>query len=206
MRILVLLLTVTCGAFGQFTLDQIRGYPFPNELTASATGSRIAWAMNERGLRNVYVAEGPEFRARKLTDYKLDDGQELTSIAISRDGKWVIYVRGGEHSANWDGSLPVNPLSLPAPMKVQIWSVAFEGGTPKLLSEGDFPAISPKSDLVAFERDKAIWTVPLDGSGQAKRLFTARGTADAPVWSPRWLSPRVRVQSRRPLVHRNLHK
>src|SRR5215470_19355888 len=53
-----------------FTLQQIKSYPFPNELTASATGSRIAWAFNERGARNIWVAEGPEFKARRLTNYK----------------------------------------------------------------------------------------------------------------------------------------
>ena len=39
-----------------FTVEQIKGYPFPNELTTSAAGSRIAWAFNERGARNVWVA------------------------------------------------------------------------------------------------------------------------------------------------------
>src|SRR5215211_728176 len=53
---------------GSFTLEQIKSYPFPNELTASATGSRIAWAFNERGARNVWVAEGPDFKARRLTN------------------------------------------------------------------------------------------------------------------------------------------
>src|SRR5437867_2549185 len=63
-----------------FTVDQIKSYPFPTELTAAATGSRIAWAFNERGLRNVWVAEGPDFRARRLTNYNTDDGQELSSL------------------------------------------------------------------------------------------------------------------------------
>ncbi len=92
-----------------FTLEQIKGYPFPNELTASATGSRIAWAFNERGARNVWVAEGPEFKARRLTNYETDDGQELTSLAISADGKYVVYVRGGDHGSNFDSSVGVNP-------------------------------------------------------------------------------------------------
>ncbi|HEU4934338.1 MAG TPA: hypothetical protein VFT48_19770, partial [Pyrinomonadaceae bacterium] len=70
-----------------FTLEQLKSYPFPNELTASATGSRIAWAFNERGARNVWVAEGPDFKARRLTNYETDDGQELTSLALSADGK-----------------------------------------------------------------------------------------------------------------------
>ncbi|HWR51095.1 MAG TPA: prolyl oligopeptidase family serine peptidase [Bryobacteraceae bacterium] len=184
MKALVLSILAVVTAFAQFTLEQVRSYPFPNELTASATGARIAWAFNERGLRNIWVAEGPDFRARKLTDYNQDDGQELTSVAIARDGKYVVYVRGGEHGSNWDDAVPVNPLSSPVPTKVQIWSVPFAGGTPKLLADGDNAVISPRNDVVAFERDQAIWTVPIDGSASAKRLFTARGNSTAPEWSP----------------------
>jgi hypothetical protein len=94
-------------------MEQIKGYPFPSELTASATGARIAWTFNERGARNVWVAEGPDFKARRLTGYLTDDGQELTSLSISSDGKWVIYVRGGDHGSNWESSVGVNPC-LPA--------------------------------------------------------------------------------------------
>ncbi|HEX9166658.1 MAG TPA: hypothetical protein VF862_12170, partial [Gemmatimonadales bacterium] len=106
-----------------FTLEQIRSYPFPNELVAAATGSRIAWAMNEQGQRNLYVAEGPAWAARRLTSYMVDDGQELTSVQLSADGKWVVYVRGGDHGSNWDDGLPVNPTFQTVPPKVQVWSV-----------------------------------------------------------------------------------
>ena len=97
-----------------FSVEQVKSYPFPNELTAASSGSRIAWALNERGLRNVWVAEGPSFTARRLTSYNSDDGQELTSISISSDGKNVVYVRGGDHGGNWDESVPVNPTQNPA--------------------------------------------------------------------------------------------
>ena len=167
-----------------FTLEQIKSYPFPNELTAAATGSRIAWAFNERGARNVWVAEGPDFKARKLTNYNTDDGQELTSLSISRDGNYVVYVRGGDHGSNFDSAAPVNPAITPSQMKVQIWSAPFAGGEPKLLGEGDEPAISPKSDRAVFLKDRAIWSVPVDGSTAAKRLFFARGEAGSPEWSP----------------------
>ncbi|HYP12526.1 MAG TPA: prolyl oligopeptidase family serine peptidase, partial [Bryobacteraceae bacterium] len=177
-------LAAAISSYAQFTLDQIRSYPFPNQLTAAATGSRIAWAFNERGLRNIWVAEGPDFKARKLTDYRSDDGQELTSVSISADGKHVVYVRGGEHGSNWDDAVPVDPLSTPTPEHVQIWSVPFTGGAPRLLADGDGPMLSPKSDRLAFERDRAIWTVPLDGSTPAKRLFVARGNSSEPRWSP----------------------
>lgn len=172
------------AASNSFTIQQITSYPFPNGLTASSTGSRIAWAFNERGARNIWVAEGPDFKARRLTNYENDDGQELTSLSISADGKYVVYVRGGDHGSNFDSSVAVNPAIAPTQMKVQIWSAPFAGGEPKLLGEGDEPLISPKSDRVVFLKDRGLWTVALDGSTPAKRLFFARGDCGAPEWSP----------------------
>jgi len=167
-----------------FTVDQIKSYPFPNELTAATTGSRIAWAFNEQGARNIWVAEGPEFRARKLTSYDKDDGQELTTVSISADGKYVVYVRGGDHGSNFDGASGVNPMMVPTQPKIQLWSVPFAGGIPKLLGDGDEPVISPKSDRVVFIKERALWSVPIDGATPAKRFFYARGESDSPQWSP----------------------
>ena len=170
--------------FTSFSVEQIKSYPFPTELTASTTGSRIAWAFNERGARNVWAAEGPEFKPRPLTKYDADDGQELTSLSISADGKYVVYVRGGDHGSNFDSTVGVDPMLTPVQMKVQLWSVPFGGGDPKLLGEGDEPLISPKSDRVAFVKDRAIWSVPVDGSSPAKRFFYARGECGTAQWSP----------------------
>src|ERR1051326_897446 len=77
-----------------FTVDQILGFPSPDNLIASPSGSSIAWTFNERGVRNIYVAEGPDFVARRVTSYSLDDGQELTQLSFSHDGKTIVFVRG----------------------------------------------------------------------------------------------------------------
>jgi dipeptidyl aminopeptidase/acylaminoacyl peptidase len=153
-------------------------------LTAAATGARIAWTFNERGARNIWVANGPDFAARKLTNYDTDDGQELTSVSISPDGKYVIYVRGGDHGSNFDSSVGVNPTLSPSQPKVQVWTVPFTGGEPKLLGDGDDPTISPKSDRVVFVKDRGIWSAPIDGSAAAKRFFYARGDSGDLQWSP----------------------
>jgi len=179
-----LALAAFCPLLAQFTLESVRSYPFPNELAAAATGSRIAWVFNQQGRRDVWVTQGPEFRARRLTNFQIDDGQDLTNVALSHDGSRVVFVRGGEHGANWDRSLPVNPTSSPKPAVVQIFSIAFEGGALKLLAEGDLPVVSPDSTRVAFVKDRGVWTVPIDGSAPAKRLFTARGENGDPQWSP----------------------
>jgi dipeptidyl aminopeptidase/acylaminoacyl peptidase len=167
-----------------FTIAQVKSYPFPTDLTAAPAGRRIAWALNEEGRRNVWVAEGPQYEARRVTSYDADDGQELTSLAVSADGKHVVYVRGGDHGSNTDASVLVNPTSSPSAAKVQVWTVPFEGGEPRSLGEGDLPAVSPRSDRVAFEQDHQIWVAPIDGSVPAKALLTARGENGSAQWSP----------------------
>jgi len=180
----LLVLPGPTAAQGPFTMDQVKGYPFPNGLTAAGTGSRIAWAFNERGRRNVWVAEGPSWQARQLTRYDTDEGQEITSLQLSRDGQWAVYVRGGDFGSNWDDALPVNVLNRPTPPRVQILAVPFAGGEPRVLGEGESPTLSPASDRVAFVRDRAIWVVPVDGSTPARRAVAVRGDNGSPTWSP----------------------
>lgn len=166
-----------------FTMEEIKSYPFPSSLTSSPGVARIAWVFNENGLRNIFVAEGPEFKARQLTNYSKDDGQGLSSVSVSFDGNWVVYIRGGDFGSNWDDALPVNPSFLPEPPKVQIWSVPFEGSEPILLGEGVNPVISPNSDYIAFIKSGQIWKIAIDGSTKSEKLFTARGRNSSPVWS-----------------------
>src|SRR5262249_1436375 len=70
-------LVLACIAFAghaatTLTPEQVLSYPFPDELMASPAGSTVAWTFNERGVRNIYAADGPEFKARRITPYKDD--------------------------------------------------------------------------------------------------------------------------------------
>jgi dipeptidyl aminopeptidase/acylaminoacyl peptidase len=173
---------------GPFTMEQVKSYPFPNELAAAATGSRIAWAMNEEGKRNIWVAEGPDWTARKITSYDTDTGQALTRVQLSPDGRWIVYRRGGD-DANWDqddwGYAGVNPASMPVQQKIQIWAVEFTGGEPKLLAEGgDNPVIPASGNEVIFERARQLWRVPIDGTAGATPMFFARGVISDARFSP----------------------
>ncbi|HEY8309030.1 MAG TPA: DPP IV N-terminal domain-containing protein, partial [Gemmatimonadaceae bacterium] len=174
---------------GGFTLAQALSYPFVTEMKASPRSSRIAWIVNREGVRNVWTADGPDYAARQLTHYASDDGQELTNVEISPDGKWVIYVRGGDHDANFsaEGGLPPDPAHSPDKPKVEIWALSADApasASPKLLAEGDEPVISPRGDRVAFVKGTSIWVVPTAGGAPARQLFFARGSSTAPTWSP----------------------
>src|SRR5436190_22399998 len=76
-----------------FSPAQILSLPTPDNLIASPVGSAIAWTFNERGVRNVYAAEAPDFKPSRLTAYAEDDGQELTNLSFSADGRTIAYVR-----------------------------------------------------------------------------------------------------------------
>lgn len=166
-----------------FTVDAILSLPTPDNLTASPVGSTVAWTFNERGVRNVYVADAPDFKARRLTPYSDDDGQELTHLSFSGDGQTIVYVRGGDHGSFRAGD-PPNPASSPVQPKMQVWSVPAAGGAPRLLGEGDAPVIAPDGARVAFVRDRRIWIAPIEGAKPAEAAFFARGTSESPTWSP----------------------
>jgi len=169
-----------------FTLRQVTGYPFPSALVAAPSGARVAWVFDERGVRNIYQAAAPDWQAHRVTDYTADDGQELTNLSFTADGNTIVYVRGGDHDANWSaqGNLAPDPSSSPVQPMVEIWSVPAFGGQPKKLAEGDLPDVSPRGDRIAYIRDHQIWVVPVDGSQAGKRLLFATGESESPQWSP----------------------
>jgi len=168
-----------------FTLEQLMGYPFPDNLTAAHSGGRVAWTFTERGVRNIYVADAPDFTPRKVTSYDSDDGQELTNLAFAEDAATIVYVRGGDHGANWpaEGNLVPDPASSPVQPAMQVFTVPATGGAPKLIGAGDTPAITSKTHRIAFVRDRRIWIAPDDGSRPAESIF-AKGESASPVWSP----------------------
>ncbi|MGB9429015.1 MAG: prolyl oligopeptidase family serine peptidase [Gammaproteobacteria bacterium] len=169
-----------------FTMAQVLGYPYPSAMVSSPNGNAVAWVLNERGVRNIWVAQGPGYQARLLTRYTHDNGQELTNLSFSRDGKYLVYVRGGDHDANWPEALQPDPNSSPIEQHMQVWSVSLTTGEPQVLGDGDTPAISPDGKRVAFVHlpENSVWWAPIDGSQKAARLFFDRGQDSDLEWSP----------------------
>src|SRR5262247_3897929 len=95
-----------------FTIEQVVSAPFPSNLVAAPGAPKVAWVMNARGVRNVWVAEGPEWKGRPLTSFMEDDGEEISGLAFSAGAAEVVFVRGGPPNSR--GELP-NPLSRAEP-------------------------------------------------------------------------------------------
>lgn len=187
MRLLLAVLLVVsggaCCAQG-FTLEQVMKAPFSSHLVAAKSQPRVAWVTKAEGRRNLWVAEktGGAWKARQLTSYGDDDGQELSDLAFTPDAESVVYLRGGvvqgpEH--------PVpNPAALVAGVKQQVFVVRVGGGAPRLLAEGNAVVVSPKGDRVAYLLKGQVWAVGLAEGAKPVQLFDGRGAMRNLRWSP----------------------
>lgn len=164
-----------------FTIDQLLAAPFTSELTASRTGAKVAWVFDDRGVRNLWMADGPDFARRRVTSYLVDDGQEITNLSFTDDGATLVYVRGG--GPNRAGEIP-NPTSAAAGAEQAVWAVAVAGGEPRKLGIGAAPVTSPAGDLVAFVQRGQIWTAGATGTRAAVQAARTRGAARSLAWSP----------------------
>jgi dipeptidyl aminopeptidase/acylaminoacyl peptidase len=177
--VIFLSLLPVAAAQSSFTLEQVMSAPFPANLTASKTGGRLAWTLDQQGRRNIWVAEAPEFHVRQLTHYDTDEGQPLSDLHFSSDSNVLVYVRGeGKNAA---GQSP-NPTSNIAGFEQSVWSIAWTGGEPKKLDAGDSPQISP-AGTAAYIKDHQLWMAKLDASENPFQIVVRGNSAD-PQWSP----------------------
>ena len=166
------------------TLEQILSTPFPTELLAAPAGGRLAWVQNTRGVRNIWVAEPPDYRGRQLTRYDKDDGQAIGGLEWTPDARTLVYVRGS--GPNSRKEIP-NPTSDPAGAEQVVWRIALDGektGEPVKIGAGSGAVVAPGGDRVAFVRAGQIWSAPLAGSNEPEQWVHARGSATALRWSP----------------------
>jgi dipeptidyl aminopeptidase/acylaminoacyl peptidase len=179
-------------AQSQFTLQEVLSSPFPTGLVAAQQANRIAWVFDAQGVRNVWVADGPDFArtARQLTQYKADDGQPIASVRLTPDGKAVVYARGSELNGSQESA---NPESWTNGAKQQVFAIDVDAkkAEPRLLGDMGCPEeecediqIAPDGKQALWSAKKKLWIASIDGKQQAKELATVRGDAISPQWSP----------------------
>jgi dipeptidyl aminopeptidase/acylaminoacyl peptidase len=183
----IALLSLAPGAAAAFDgsstgLEQSLAFPFVSDLGASKRGDSIAWVGRQNGVRNIWVASGADFHPRQVTDSRDDDGQELTSLAFSPDGRRIAWVRGGDHDSNWDaeGKLQPDPASAVEQQHLTVWTADVAAGTPREVTEGDAPAITD-SGRIAFVREGKAWIA--EPGAKPERLFFDRGDVSDLAWS-----------------------
>ena len=175
---------------GKPTIEQFLSPASPLEITSARKADRIAWMTYDRGLRNVYTAAAPDFRAVRLTRFLEDNGTDLTNVSVSDDGSVIVFVRG--HGLNREGWV-ANPSHDPDGAERAIWAVRTSGGTPWRLTamEGGAPELSPDGRAVLYVKSGQIYRtrvtqpVPADSMDRGQKPFIeAWGRQSNPRWSP----------------------
>lgn len=185
------------------TVEQFMSPPSPLEFTAAKKTDRLAWVTYERGMRNVYTATAPEFKATRITKFLDDDGVDVGSVRLSDDGSVAIFVRGtAQNRAGWSA----NPSHDPNGPDRAVWAAKTDGsGAWRLASVnnteppaaggfggrgGGSPELSPDGKNVVFVRDGQIYhakvargnTAGIDTGGVP--FIKEWGRQSNPVWSP----------------------
>lgn len=164
----------------RLTLDDVLGLSVKSSPVASLSGETIAWVVEERGRRNVWVASPPS-AARQLTSFEEDDGMLISRLTFSPDGAWVVFQRGGR--VNSKGEV-YNPRQLPDPAENALWRVPARGGMAEPFERGNVGSVAFGSDgRLFFARGAEVWERSFP-EGEAKRLFTIRGSASSLAPSP----------------------
>ena len=190
--IVFLAAALTPRAFAQKspTLQQLMTFAFPDEITAASHGERVAWVFNIKGVRNVWVADGPDFTdARPVTRYAEDDGRPIASLRLTPDGRTAVYARGSELNEHGQVADP-NSLVIKPQQEVLAVDVA-SGGEPRLLGTLDCQRegcedieISPDGQMAAWAARGQIWVAPISGGYPAQSIGYVRGDNTEPRWSP----------------------
>lgn len=181
------LLQVCCFA-ESFTIEQALSAPFPYGLTSASHAPRVVWVFDNKGERNIWVADAPGFMPRQVTHYKGDDGQAIASAQLTPDGKTIVYARGSENNKEGTSANPTSQTKMP---KQQAWAVNVGGGEPRLLGEVgcneegcEDLQVSPDGKNVVWSGKKHLWIAPIDGEKKAEQLDELAGESDTPRWSP----------------------
>jgi dipeptidyl aminopeptidase/acylaminoacyl peptidase len=169
------------GAPPAFTIEQVLSAPFPTDLTGAPAHDAVAWVQNAAGVRNIWIAKAPDYRAKQVTTFAEDDGQAIDEIVWSADATRLFFTRGD--GPNGRGEIP-NPTSDPAGRRQEIWSLALSNPAVKV-ADGHSPAVSPDGSTLVWILNGQVWSMQLNHpDSKAGQLIHARGTASELRWSP----------------------
>ena len=167
-------------AKSQVTIENLLSVPFPTELNSSANGKHIAWVFNDKGVRNLFAADAPDFKPRMLTNNKTDNGIDISSVRFTPDNK-ILFTEGNANNGKGESA---NPALLQTKTERIVWTINNSGKDLKKIGNGDNAVASPSNNRIAFVSGGQIWSILLDSTKDAEKLIQTRGTLGDIRWSP----------------------
>lgn len=163
-------------------MEDLLAAPFYNNIAVTGKGNRAAWLCNERGVRNIQMAESPDWKVHTLTAFTDDNGLEISDLKWNPDGSTLFFVQG--NSPQVRATQPHNPAHLLGGTAPVIWQLTPDNAQPTKIGPGTAPTFSPDGQRLVFLRAGQVWIKNLSDTISAKQLCQVRNGAANLVWSP----------------------
>lgn len=188
----VILFISTSVVAQSFTIDDILSASMPGNLTIS-NGDKVAWVENKEGVRNIWLAASPDFEAKMITAYELDDGQVISRLVFNADDSKLYFIRGG--APNGRGEIP-NPALNTQGADRSIWEIDLSTNALKKIAEGSGHTLSPDGKTLLFVKSGEVFSYDLSvEEGKPFQLIHTRGRTSTLSFSPN--GKRVALESSR---------
>lgn len=133
-------------------------FPMATDVSTAEVPA-FAWLMRQGDNSTLMFARAPDFKAVRLFAQPDVDGQPITSIATSPDGRFVAFQTGAPFSPGGEG---FNPASLVDAPKVTLWLVATSAGAmPVKIGVGSGPNFSPDGKRMTYRQGRDLWSIDL---------------------------------------------
>ncbi|MGV3478857.1 MAG: prolyl oligopeptidase family serine peptidase [Sphingobium sp.] len=154
---------------------------FPLATTVSAADApAFAWLIRQGSDSVIMAASAPKFERIKLFSRTDTDGQPITDVRMSPDGRYVVF----QTAAGMGGGRAYNPASLIEPPKPTLWVMeARAGAKPVQVAAGQGPIFSPDGRTLIYRQGRDLWSADLAAPGQSKLMITGGAAFSQPIWT-----------------------
>lgn len=143
------------------------------ETVRAAKVPAFAWLTKQANRSTLLFAKAPDFHRSILAERDDDDGQPITELELSGDGKHVVFTTGQPR-----GDMTFNPASLVDAPQATLWFTSTTGGTrPVRIGPGVDPHFSDDGKLLLFKSGGDLMVVETTKPSAKPKIFAKGGAS-----------------------------
>ncbi|MCJ8156783.1 prolyl oligopeptidase family serine peptidase [Sphingomonas sp. LaA6.9] len=156
-------------------------FPIATDVS-NADVPAFAWLVRQGENSTLMFARTPDFKPVKLFAQADVDGQPITSVSLSPDGRFVAFQTGVPFGGSGEG---FNPASLVEAPKPTLWVMATDAGAkPVRIGVGFSPRFAPDGKRMLYRQGRDLWAVDLaDPSAKPAMLVPGGAAFGQGVWA-----------------------